>query len=467
MGTPTEYSADLNWSGSVVVPSPEAIVASGGIPVKPPKEWFSNPQFKGVHPLTVTPDGRVSGHIAAWESSHIGMLGKVQPPRSKSNYAYFRTGQLETAEGDLLPVGQITLSGGHAPLRANAVEAVQHYDDTNSAVMDVAAGEDEYGIWVAGALRPDVDDLKLRKIRASGVSGDWRPVKGSLELVAVCAVNVPGFPIPRALAASAVNESTPHSEIRLLALVAAGTETLSRMSLSDAALTAAVEAVEDIETKLEWVKDVLSALTPDAMLESADSVDEMETAPLPENPEASDEPAVDLEGEGEGEGEGEVEGESQESQAEVEVEAAPEAEAEVEVEPEAVADEGAAGEAPEVDLIAEAVIEGSLDRDVLADVVYQSLEEDTAWSGDSLPMLLSLAQCESIALRMRFRNSATVLSIEERAEAVRSGAAMPDGRLPIRTAEDVEAARKCVPAGASGDEMRAHINRRAKALGVN
>jgi hypothetical protein len=125
----------------------------------------------------------------------------VKPPRSASQYAYFRTGELRTDGGDV-QVGQLTLAGGHASLQASAEEAIKHYDDTNSAVADVVAGEDQFGIWVSGALRPDVTPSQIRAFRASAPSGDWRPINGRLELVAVCAVNVPGFPVARAITAS-------------------------------------------------------------------------------------------------------------------------------------------------------------------------------------------------------------------------------------------------------------------------
>lgn len=201
----------------------EAIVASGiiagSIPVTPPLSWFANPQLNQPTPLTVTDEGRVYGHIAAWDVDHIGMVAGTRPPRSKSNYSYFHTGLLRTEEGKDVAVGQITLAGGHADIRASASEAVKHYDDTASAVIDVHAGEDAYGIWVAGSLRPGVTPEQVRALRASAPSGDWRPVRGSLELVAVCQVNVPGFPIARAMVASG----------QVTALVAAGASVLAKM----------------------------------------------------------------------------------------------------------------------------------------------------------------------------------------------------------------------------------------------
>jgi len=200
-----------------------AIMACGlvasAIPVSPPKDWFSDPKLGKATPLTVDDEGRVFGHIASWSTSHIGLSNGVKPPRSKSKYGYFHTGVCRTAEGTDIPVGQLTLAGGHASLYASAADAIKHYDDTASAVADVHAGEDRFGIWVAGALRPGVQPEQIRTLRASAPSGDWRPIGGSLELVAVCQVNVPGFPIARAMVASG----------QVTALVAAGAATLARM----------------------------------------------------------------------------------------------------------------------------------------------------------------------------------------------------------------------------------------------
>lgn len=192
---------------------------AGMIPNEPPADWFENPKLTKATPLTVDDEGRVYGHIAAWHVDHIGMSFGTRPPRSRSKYAYFHTGILRTAESKDVPVGQLTLSGGHASLEASAQEASRHYDDTASAFADVHAGEDSYGIWVAGALRPGTTPEQIRAIRASAPSGDWRPIKGHLELVAVCQVNVPGFPIARARVASG----------QVMALVAAGAQQLARM----------------------------------------------------------------------------------------------------------------------------------------------------------------------------------------------------------------------------------------------
>lgn len=224
---------------------------AASFPAKPPRQWFNDPKLPGVSALTIDNTGRVYGHIATWKQSHIGMAGSVKAPRSKSNYAFFATGALECDDSSHVNVGQITLAGGHASIEASVAETVAHYDNTRSAVMDVAIGEDRYGIWVAGALRPDVDDLQLRAVRASSVSGDWRPINGNLELVAVCSVNVPGFPIPRARVASG----------QVVALVAAGTEELVELSLqgrSDNSLREVLNATTaSIDARMRQLEDAL------------------------------------------------------------------------------------------------------------------------------------------------------------------------------------------------------------------
>lgn len=186
------------------------------VPEAPPAAWFSDPGLPGPTPLTITDEGRVFGHAALKGTCHVGRTDTcLEPPESLSGYAYFRTGAVRTAEGELVPVGQITLGGGHAPLSFGARAAADHYDNAGAAVVDVAAGDDEHGIWIAGALRPGVTPEQVRALRASSLSGDWRTIGGALELVALLCVNVPGFPVPRAVAASGVLAAFPGRRARI------------------------------------------------------------------------------------------------------------------------------------------------------------------------------------------------------------------------------------------------------------
>lgn len=155
----------------------------------------------------------VYGYIAQWNVCHIGNPQGPNvctlAPHSKSNYGLFRTGSVMTTEGPVA-VGQITMGIGHADAYDNARVAASHYDNTNAAVADIACGEDNFGIWFAGKLRPTATDQQRFDLAASGrLSGDWRPFGSDYELIAALAVNVPGYPIPEvAIAASAEGHVT-------------------------------------------------------------------------------------------------------------------------------------------------------------------------------------------------------------------------------------------------------------------
>ena len=193
----SEPEGTVEASAEPVAPSRDSLTAAA-IPTAPPEAWFKDPALTGPTALVVEDDGRVYGHIAAWGTCHIGQIGKcVEPPTSPSNYAYFRTGALRTAEGTSVAVGHLTMGTGHAGPRDSANAAAEHYDNTGTVFADVAAGEDAYGIWVAGSLRPGISAEQVRVARSAPISGDWRTIRGSLELVGALAVNVPGFPVPR------------------------------------------------------------------------------------------------------------------------------------------------------------------------------------------------------------------------------------------------------------------------------
>lgn len=183
----------------------DAITAAGAPSVldAPPDEWFHDPKLDKATPLTITDDGRVFGHLAAWGTCHTGIGDAcITAPKTRTNYSYFHTGELVTASGKRIPVGRLTYGGGHARHHLGYAAAADHYDSTSAVGAYVRAGEDEHGIWVAGAMSPTATSSAYSTMRAAPLSGDWRRVAGNLELVAALHVNTAGFPIPRALAAS-------------------------------------------------------------------------------------------------------------------------------------------------------------------------------------------------------------------------------------------------------------------------
>ena len=258
--------------GAALTPAALAALTASAIPAEPPAAWFDDPGLTEPTAVHVTRDGRVFGHLAVWGTCHIGLPGRcVEPPRSPSNYAYFRTGAVYTAEGTQVAVGHITLGTGHAGPRASARAAAEHYDNTGTVVVDVAAGEDAYGIWVAGAVRPGTTPEDIRALRAAPLSGDWRTIGGNLELVGALAVNVPGFPVPRPSGRVAADE--------MVTLVAAG------VIAPDTALSAASAPVPRVDRPRPAPADApaarpsAQALTPSEVTASASA-----STPAPSTP---------------------------------------------------------------------------------------------------------------------------------------------------------------------------------------
>jgi hypothetical protein len=163
-----------------------------------PSEWFKNPEFDHPTPMTITDEGRVFGHLAEWSTCHVGFEGIcVSPPHSASGYAYFLTGYVQTDDGPVA-TGPISLGGGHARDGLSMRGAIAHYDSTSTAVCDITVGEDDFGIWTAGWVRPGVSQEQVVAVRASAPSGDWREVApGQMEMIAALSVNAPGFVVPR------------------------------------------------------------------------------------------------------------------------------------------------------------------------------------------------------------------------------------------------------------------------------
>lgn len=225
----------------------DAVAASGVL--NPPPTAFDDPKLDGPTHLTVTDDGRIFGHLATWGTCHIGRDDVcITPPTSYASYAYFRTGAVKCEDGCEIPTGVLTMGTGHADLRNGAAAATAHYDETGTGVADVATGEDQYGIWVAGAIRPGVSDEDIELLRGSDVSGDWRKIGGHLELVAILAVNVAGFPMPRAMAASGDQ----------ISLVAAGV--MPQPNPSALAETRMREEVADLRREVAEIRGAFSPL---------------------------------------------------------------------------------------------------------------------------------------------------------------------------------------------------------------
>lgn len=163
----------------------------------PDAAWFQPPASpQGAHPIRVDEEtGRVFGYLAPWDQCHIGYKDRcVTPPRSATDYSYFNIRPVRTSNGTV-HCGLLTMDTGHANINASAAAALAHYDNTGTQAAVVRVGEDQHGIWAAGAVLPFLTPEQRIKLSLSGFSGDWRQIRGAMELVAALAVNVPGFPM--------------------------------------------------------------------------------------------------------------------------------------------------------------------------------------------------------------------------------------------------------------------------------
>lgn len=127
----------------------------------------------------------------------------MRPPKgSPSNYEYAHQGETLTDDGDVVRTAVIGGGAGHAPIDSDSATVPAFYDNSGTQLMRVRYGEDDNGLWFAGALWPDVDDLDIAKIRASSLSGDWRwhsawrETGAGYDFAGACLVNIPGYPMP-------------------------------------------------------------------------------------------------------------------------------------------------------------------------------------------------------------------------------------------------------------------------------
>lgn len=236
--------------------------------VRPPPAWyFDKPE--GLPPGTghYVDGDRVYGRLAEWNVPHIGMNGqKIYPPRSPSGYRWFhtKTARVLNADGqeERIKIGHITFSTGHAPkgLGGDHVAAAAHYDNSGYRGARVRMYEDEHGPIYAGATVPGLEGTKLVEFEESDTSGDWRAVMGGpLDLVAVSAVNVGGFPKvglelaasgePLALVASAKAWGNPAAVMDVDAIAAAVVSQMEKRTTARDKIDELLASLDDSEDR--------------------------------------------------------------------------------------------------------------------------------------------------------------------------------------------------------------------------
>lgn len=226
----------------------DALSASADLK-RPPVDWFADPLLTEPTPLTIDDDGRVYGHLALWSTCHRGFDSQcVTPPPDSTDYEEFHSNaHITLDDGGQLGVGCLTFDVSHADVRISATAAKRHYDHSGTVAAFVRAGQDDIGVWVAGAIRPGLTDDQIELMRRLSLSGDWRPKDGQYFLIAAQAVPVPGFPIRAKVASGVVEELTtrgPSNEFNPL-------EDVSEEALVASAVQHLVNEIRDLRGELE------------------------------------------------------------------------------------------------------------------------------------------------------------------------------------------------------------------------
>lgn len=175
------------------------------IPDLPPAEWFDEPRDEPeIGAITITDDGRMFGYLAPKHVAHRGIRDKrVTVPMGNVDYGIWmnRVTIADDGRGGFARVatGPITMDCGHASASPRVVGAArrEHYDNSCSVVATVRVGENNRGVWIAGAVLPGVTPDQIRRMMACQLSGDWGPHRekpGKRELAGALLVPVPGFP---------------------------------------------------------------------------------------------------------------------------------------------------------------------------------------------------------------------------------------------------------------------------------
>lgn len=243
-----------------------ALIASEAGPDRPRAVDFDLPAFSGPTPITWDWErGLVYGHIATWQTCHVGYADVcVTAPKDEGGaYAAFNRFPVETSDGGTVWAGRITVGGRHAGLSLNASAAMAAYDG-KSVAAHVRAYEDAHGIAVAGVIELAADSPERAALDRRKVSGDWRETPEGLSLVEVLALSPgprahaePGFPIPgtfsragRQVALTAALGPDPDAET-------SGTEKATLVDVD--ALAAALERRQELRVLATQAREELTA----------------------------------------------------------------------------------------------------------------------------------------------------------------------------------------------------------------
>lgn len=150
-----------------------------------PSDHFDRWESPNFEPLTVHPDGRITGHLAGdgcLRNGDATMCVKYKrdpDPTLKEFNAWTTT----LNNGEVIRTGAITAGGPHAPVAAaakqgwNTSDIRRFHEDTSTVFARVVAWEDRKGrLAVSGSMMPDLDPGFIRRTAGAPVSIEKMPL---------------------------------------------------------------------------------------------------------------------------------------------------------------------------------------------------------------------------------------------------------------------------------------------------
>lgn len=175
-------------------------------------EFYAKQELDVYTKLTITAEGQITGHIAAWNACHRTFTQRCVTPTYQTEFDDFHQGEVLLDDGSKMRVGAITMAEGHGMTLEKYTKLLE---DLSAQLGTVRLYADDHGIQACGQVHPDIEPEQLARVLAGSPSGDWRLTDGDWLLHAIAYVNVPGY---------AHYEGTPGHETRMVASIPAPLE---------------------------------------------------------------------------------------------------------------------------------------------------------------------------------------------------------------------------------------------------
>lgn len=172
-----------------------------------PADHFERWTSATYQPLTVRPDGRITGHLAGdgcFRNGDQRVCVKYKRDADPT-LASFHTWTTTLDDGRVIRTGALTAGGPHAPVAAatkqgwTAADIRRFHEDTSTVFARVVAWEDSKGrLAVSGSMIPDLDPSFVRKAAGAPVSVEKMPIHETgwrNTLVGAHMVVAPAWPV--------------------------------------------------------------------------------------------------------------------------------------------------------------------------------------------------------------------------------------------------------------------------------